>query len=677
MSYIPERHLCSQPGRGRLLLKLSMVLVLIMPTAVKVTGLCNGLTAGSFEKASEQKELYISFPVADAQGITDLGRLVSLDMISGDSAYAYISPHAFAGFASYGIPFSVLRHPGDIDFDPAMRSWDDIRNKDLTGNWDFYPEYEAYVELMYSFQEEFPELVKIYNIGQTVYGRDILFAQISESPGERRDVPKFMYTATIHGDETAGFILSLRLIHHIISNYGKDEGITELVRNTDIWICPNENPDGTYRNDNSTVAGATRSNLNGVDLNRNYPNPVNDPWDELQPETEVMISFTDTMNFIMSANMHGGTELVNFPFDSWRSDQKRHADHKWWEFVMREYVDTVHKYSPSGYMTGQGGGLTHGGDWYVVYGSRQDYFNYYRSCREFTLELSNQKLIASELLPDIWEYNYRSLINYIRQSGYGLHGKVYDNASGDPIEAVISIPGHDELGSEIVSSVPFGNYNRPLLAGDYNIVYSAEGYEDLFVEGVRIEDYQRLDVVIALGPQVSGELHSIVMDVEGEGYVDPFQGQRLYNSGANLSLEAVAEENWEFDRWVINGDEFFEPDMEVSVDADLEILAIFSEPLSVYDPGTTVTKSQLRVYPNPLEQNSVVSFEISEPGVFHVAIYDVWGKEAATIHKGFLQAGVHTMGLWGFYNHIGPGVYVVRLSGAGRESVQRIFHPGR
>ncbi len=621
------------------------------------------------------EELYISFSAGDAGKVDDISRLVSFDRVSEDSVYAYLLPYSAKAFAESGIPFSVLRHPGDIDFDPNMKSWGEINAKNLEENWDFYPEYEAYVSMMNSFEEEFPDLVRIYNIGQTVHGRDILFANISGSPDKRRPVPQFMYTSTIHGDETAGFILSLRLIHYLLSNYGKDEGVTTLIDNTDIWICPNENPDGTYRHDNSTISGATRSNLNGVDLNRNYPNPVNDPWDEQQPETAAMISFTDTMSFIMSANLHGGAELVNFPFDSWRSDVERHADHYWWGFVMAEYVDTVHANSADGYMTGQGSGVTHGGDWYVIYGGRQDYFNYYRSCREFTLELSNQKILAPELLPDIWEYNYRSLINYIRQSNYGVHGMVYDNNNGEPVEAAISLPGHDRLGSEIRSSMPHGNFHRPLREGVYDMIFSAEGHEDLFVEGVAVEDYEQLKINIALGGEVSGDLCNVSLTVEGKGNTAPFEGNRIYNSGARIQLDAVAEENWEFDRWIINGTEIYESETEITVESDLDILAVFSEPVSVAGPEGG--DHGIVVYPNPLDEGSVLSIDKASPGKTLISVYNTKGLNAVTIHDGFLPAGRHTFKLGQLHHYLNAGVYTVKVSGPGYISTFRIINSVR
>ncbi len=526
----------------------------------------------------EKNEVYFSFEMPDALSFKQLLNIISIDDFSEKSVHAYANEEEFRLFLEFNIPYEVLPHPGDVDFELNMRDWEQLKTRDLTESWDFYPTYEAYVALMYQFEEDYPDLVEIINIGETVMGRDLLFARISPDVNTPKPVPQFMYTSTMHGDETAGFILSLRLIHHLITNYGVDDDITELMHSVDIWICPNENPDGTYTNNNSTVSGATRGNANGYDLNRNYPNPVNNPWSPQQPETTAMINFTDTVNFIMSANMHGGIELVNFPFDSWKSWQNTHADHDWWEFVMYEYVDTAHYYSPPGYMTGMGDGVTHGGDWYVVYGSRQDYFNYYRSCREFTLELSNQKLLNPAQLPAHWEYNYRSLLNYIRQSTFGVHGIVYDNDTGSPLQAEISIPGYDSDNSEVHTSMPFGNYNRPLLDGTYNMSFGADGYASVTVNDIEVVNYNTTRLNIALGEGLTGLITEVSIDVQGMGTVEPYNGTQLFNQGANVFLSAAPDEEWMFTHWEVNG-EFFSDEAQTIVQAtgELDILAIFTE----------------------------------------------------------------------------------------------------
>ncbi len=550
--------------------------------------LLNGFIIAAQPFPADRTEVYFSFPMPDASVFRYLLNTISVDDVSDNTVYAYANETEFKLFLEQDLAYEILPHPGDVDFDLNMKTWEELQSRDLTEGWDFYPTYEAYVALMYQFEADYPDLVEIINIGETVMGRDLLFARISADIDTPAPVPQFMYTSTMHGDETAGFILSLRLIHHLISNYGEDDDITALVNSVDIWICPNENPDGTYTNNNATVAGAIRGNANGVDLNRNYPNPVNDPIHPQQIETTAMINFTDTISFIMSANMHGGIELVNFPFDSWKSWQNTHADHNWWEYVMYEYVDTVHHYSPPGYMMGMDNGVTHGGDWYVVYGSRQDYFNYYRSCREFTLELSNQKLLNPALLPAHWEYNYRSLLNYIRQSTYGIHGLVYDNQTGDALSAEIFIPGHDSNNSEVSTTMPFGDYHRPLFPGQYNVTFSADQYSPITIHNVGVNYYQTSRLNIALGDGVSNNIAEVSFAVEGMGHIERFSGTQLFNDGAHVFLHAVPGDDWMFEQWIINGEYFDDQELIYALSGDTEIIALFvempQEPIIALDP---------------------------------------------------------------------------------------------
>lgn len=482
-----------------------IVLLIVIPSIFTSSQVLK--TIGDVEKAIEhintKGDFYASVSAKDASNARDLlKKYASVDFVSGDSIYAYFNHTALDILLENNIPFQIVKSPGEVDFDLNMKTWEDLLSKDLIDSWDFYPTYEAYENLMYQFQTDFPDLCQVYNIVTLASGRSVLFAKLSANVNEREAKPRFMYTSTIHGDETTGFILSLRLIHYLLTNYGVDDELTWLLDNMEIWISPNENPDGTYTNNNNTVSGATRSNANGVDMNRNYPNPVNDPSSSIQAETQAMMNLTDTLHFVMSANMHGGIECVNYPWDSWTSSNNLHADTDWWLLASHEYADTARYYSPPTYMNPSGSsfnnGVTHGGDWYVVYGSRQDFMNYYRNQRELTLELSDTKLLPPAQLPAHWEYNYRSLLNYIRQAAYGIRGTVTDLYSGEPLEAKIEIIEHDTDNTHVFSELPYGDYYRPVLAGTYDLMVSAEGYNSTVIENVTLGNYESIELNIQL-----------------------------------------------------------------------------------------------------------------------------------------------------------------------------------
>ncbi len=77
-----------------------------------------------------------------------------------------------------------------------------------------------------------------------------------------------------------------------------------MIDNSEIWINPNANPDGTYHGGNGSVYGATRYNANGYDLNRNFPDPVNGTHPNEQQETAIMKNLAEQNNFVLCANFH-------------------------------------------------------------------------------------------------------------------------------------------------------------------------------------------------------------------------------------------------------------------------------------------------------------------------------------------------------------------------------------
>jgi hypothetical protein len=165
---------------------------------------------------------------------------------------------------------------------------------------------------------------------------------------------------------------------------------------------------------------------------------------------------------------------VNYPWDTW---SKLHVDDDWWVYVSRQYADTVQAYSGSNYFTDLNNGITNGNDWYEIDGGRQDYMTYYKRGREFTLELSGNKIPNANNLPGFWDYNYRSLLNYMEQSLYGLRGVVTDSLTGQPLKALVYITGHDQDSSHVYTHLPIGNYHRYLDANTYSVTYSSIGYQ--------------------------------------------------------------------------------------------------------------------------------------------------------------------------------------------------------
>lgn len=429
-------------------------------------------------------EVYFRLPgAADMAGI--LTRIISIDAVKDGDIYAYAGRKEFLRLQESGgsVTFELLPHPGDL-INPEMTS---LPMEVL--EWNFYPTYTAYEELMEQFAADYPDICTLHTFGVLPSGRKLMAVRISDNVNADEDEPEFFYTSTMHGDETTGYVLMLHLIDYLLTNYNQDPRVTGLVNNIDIWINPLANPDGTYFGGNHTVNGARRYNANYVDINRNFPDPNDGPHPDgnaWQPETVAFMEFAESRNFVMSANFHGGAEVVNYPWDTW---SRPTADENWWIMVSRQYADTVHANSPPGYFDDLENGISNGYDWYRITGGRQDYMNYFQQCREVTLEISNTKLPPASQLPLFWNYNYRSILNYLEQVTYGIRGIVSDTITGEPLKAQVLISGHDTDSSMVFSSLPAGNYHRLIKAGTYNLTFIADGYLPKTVRNVTTTDF--------------------------------------------------------------------------------------------------------------------------------------------------------------------------------------------
>ncbi len=426
---------------------------------------------------SQQKESFNFKFIESSKEIinTTLTRTISIDNVKGDTVFAYANSDQMIAFRKLGYKYTII---------PKTT----INTKSITmattvaqmANWDKYPTYSVYRGLMKKFEQDYPALCKLDSIGITPNGHQIYVVKLSNNVTIDEPEVETFYTSSMHGDEITGYPLMLRLIDSLLSSYATSPRIAAMLDNMAIYINPNANPDGTYNSGNNTVAGAIRENSTGyVDINRNFPDPKGGAHPDgysTQPETQIMMDFASARHFTLSANFHGGVELVNYPWDTWLSSTKKHPDHNWFVNFSRQYADSAQANSPEGYFTDMNNGITHGGDWYVVEGGRQDYMNWWHHCREITIEISSTKLVSSESLPNFWNYNKEALLGYLESATQGFKG-VITNSEGEPIKAKVFIDGHDADSSHVYSSSTTGFYARPIEPGTWSVTYSALGYQ--------------------------------------------------------------------------------------------------------------------------------------------------------------------------------------------------------
>ncbi|MFQ5498998.1 MAG: M14 family zinc carboxypeptidase [Candidatus Zixiibacteriota bacterium] len=449
------------------------------------------------QASAQSTEYYFQFEIKSWDELIKLSHVISVDNVDNNTVHAYASEREMAQFQSLGYSYTLLPSPGSL-IEPRMAS----SPREMRA-WDFYPTYEAYVQMMYGYETLYPGLCQVYNIGTTVQGRELLIAKISANVAVEEDEPEVLYSSTMHGDETTGYVLTLRMIDFLLSGYGVINELTNMVDSMEIWINPLANPDGTYITGNSSVSGAQRYNAAGYDLNRNFPDPDEGdyPNGPRQPETSAMVALAQANNFIISANFHGGAEVVNYPWDTW---PQRHADDDWFIDICRQYADTAQKYSSFGYMNDLNNGITNGWDWYPIVGGRQDMMTFWYGCRETTIELSNTKLLSASQLPAHWNYNRDALLDYLKQALLGVRGIVTDASSSAPVAATINVIGHDADSSEVYTDPVMGDYHRMIAAGTHDLLFTALGYLPHTENGVVVSSggTTRLDVQMQPIPSI-------------------------------------------------------------------------------------------------------------------------------------------------------------------------------
>jgi hypothetical protein len=424
---------------------------------------------------------------------------------------------------------------------------------DPARSWNCYPTYAQYVGLMERFAATHPNLCRLENLGPSsnqVRPHDLWALRISDFPDSEEAEPEVMLTSTMHGNEATGFVLMLRLIHELLEGYGVDPQTTALVDDLEIWINPNANPDGTYFAGDDTVAGAIRfystpeGDATAIDPNRNFPDPDDGDHPDGNPwwaETQAMMAFAESHTTTLSANLHDGSEVVNYPWDTW---ERRHVDDEYLISISRAYADLAQALSPADYMTDQSNGITNGWDWYPVAGGRQDFMTFWHSAREVTIELSHTKTPPAAELGDFWTWNRNALLDFMGRAREGVHG-IVTGPDGEPLDAVIELVGHDSVidNSFVATDPDVGDYHRLVLPGSYVVRISANGFHSTVIDNVTVTSEAPTIVDAVLQPitaTVTGRVHT-----PAAGW--PVAGARVELLGTGFSTTTAADGSFELD----------------------------------------------------------------------------------------------------------------------------------
>ena len=351
---------------------------------------------------------------------------------------------------------------------------------------------DAMYQVMLNYSRSFPHITRLYSIGESVEGTQLMVLEISDYPGTHEPgEPEFKYIGNMHGNEVTGRETLLHLIEFLCTQYGEDPVITELVSSTRIHIMPSMNPDGYKR---AYVGSRLKGRVNamGVDLNRDFPDQfdyMHDRGVPKAPETKAIMNWIHQYPFVLSCNIHNGALVANYPYDDTPEGGSRYLKSPD-DAIFRQLALSYSEAHPTMHL-GQRcpgdrdsfrEGITNGAAWYSVSGGMQDYNYLHTNCFEITVEQGCTKFPRSSELESIWNDNKNALLAFMQQVHNGVSGFVKDTAGVGIADAIIGVSGIKHA----VTSAKGGDYWRLLTADTYSIVVTAEGYQDSSVKTVTI-----------------------------------------------------------------------------------------------------------------------------------------------------------------------------------------------
>jgi len=393
------------------------------------------LSATSMAAVKIQEELYI--PGNNPSVVKELVQTgsVEIDHVTSQGFEVYGSKGLSAYLDSQNIPHFDMK---------------DMNNKMLAD----YPSSAQVAEKIKAIVAKNPKIMKLVNIGKSVKGKDLLFVKISDNVETDEVEPEFKYISSMHGDEITGRELTTMLLEEIGQKYGKDSEITELVNNSELYIMPSMNPDGSDMKQ--------RANAKYSDLNRNFPDIISDSQSTAsgrEIETQAVMAFQATRQFSLSANFHGGTIVANYPWDS------KYDLHPLDKFVQELSLGYSERNPEMHSSTEFDNGITNGAAWYVVRGGMQDWSYVWFNDLQITVELSHVKWPSYSEIPGFYKSNRDSMVYFMKQVHHGAGFKFARAGVSGTVEIkqtspeVKSLGSYAFKGSEFYKVMPEGEYS--------------------------------------------------------------------------------------------------------------------------------------------------------------------------------------------------------------------------
>jgi carboxypeptidase A1 len=245
-----------------------------------------------------------------------------------------VPPEAMAALDAMDLRYEVIKEDvqKDIDAERARLAAAGPVDPRSRGWFDDFKSLDQIVDKLEAWAADYPDLAEVIDVGDTIEGRDIWGIRIT---GSGEDKPAVLFDATQHAREWIAPMVAMYAVDYMLTQYGVDPEITELVDDVEIYLIPVVNPDGySYSWTNERYWRKNRrdnegSPCYGVDPNRNWETgwggggSSGDPCSETyrgtapfsEPCTQAMEAFYIAHpNLVASIDFHSHGEYILYPW---------------------------------------------------------------------------------------------------------------------------------------------------------------------------------------------------------------------------------------------------------------------------------------------------------------------------------------------------------------------------
>ncbi len=487
-----------------------------------------------------------------------------------------------------------------------------------------YTEYDEMVPILQNLANTYPNICRLYDIGDTWENREIWALKISDNVGEDEAAEKdIMINGCHHAREIMTVEVPLYLAKNLCEKYPGDPDVKLIVDNVETWIIPMLNPDG--HNYVFKVYNMWRKNrrdngggVYGVDLNRNYDyhwgesgashdprsNTYCGPSAFSEPETQALRDLVNNVNhqFLYTLNYHSYHPAMLYPW-AYTYGHPPEPNYTYYKNLATYLLQTLP-------------GWEHGNDWevlrYLASGNAVDW-EYDGAGHEkdwgFTFEIDTSFQPPASQIPITCAEQYTVLLKLLKLGVTELPVNVTSFRAQ-------TVPGGVSLHWEVANQREVAGFN----------LYRRSAAD-------KSAAYGRLN-------------HRLIAGRSPYDYVD---------------RDAEAGRDYEY---LLEG-------------VDLGGRTSTFGPVEGRGPGKALPKAAALYQnrPNPARDVTTFKFELAEPGSVSLEVYDLAGRKVRTLYEGRAEAGAKEV-VWNVADDAGrpvaPGVYVYRLRTSGGTMSRRL-----